>query len=66
MKHPYLDFENTVVWKELQSELEELIENQDIQLTTANQYVVGSICRRLRDAGLLREQIALRKVVSDE
>lgn len=66
MVHPYTEFENTALWKVLQSELGALSENHDIQLTTADQYVVGSICKRLRDAGLLREDAALRKIVLNE
>ena len=61
MKHPYIEFENTAIWKEVESELEELQKNRDIQLTTATQYVVGSICKRLRDAGLLQDEATLRK-----
>jgi hypothetical protein len=64
--HPYTEFEKTAIWKELQSEIEELSENQDIQLMTGDQYVVGSICKRLYDAGLLQEDAALRRIVLDE
>ena len=47
MKHPYIKFENTALWKAIDAEIADLEENGDIELTTARPYVVGSLCKQL-------------------
>jgi hypothetical protein len=45
MNHPYTEFESHPLWSVVDSELSELEENQDIQITTAREYVVGSLVK---------------------
>jgi hypothetical protein len=35
MKHPYIKFENTALWKAIDAEIADLEENGDLKLTTA-------------------------------
>jgi hypothetical protein len=43
--HPYSEFESHPLWAVVDSQLSELEENQDIQLTTSRELVVGSIVK---------------------
>lgn len=45
--HPYVKYEKTKIWEIVQKEIQELIENQDIELLTKMEYVVGSIVEKL-------------------
>ena len=45
--HPYMDFEGTEQWGIIRNTLEELIENNDLELYTPIEYVVGAICKEL-------------------
>ena len=47
MNHPYSKFENTALWKTIDDTLSELEQNQDVQITTAREYVVGYLCKQL-------------------
>jgi hypothetical protein len=47
MEHPYTQFEATALWEALDAEIAELEDNGDLKLTTARQYVIGSLCQRL-------------------
>jgi hypothetical protein len=47
---PYEDYKDTELWKKIDEILRELEENQDIKLTTAREYVVGYLCKRLTEA----------------
>lgn len=47
MKHPYVEFEKTPLWKTLDKAISDLQKNQDFKLTTAQQYVVGYLCKQL-------------------
>ncbi len=41
MKFPYAEYENTTLWKAVDVAVAELEQNNDFQLMTAKQYVVG-------------------------
>ncbi len=45
MKHPYTEYESSKLWMIIKSSIEELVENNDIELLTPIEYVVGSICK---------------------
>ena len=45
--HPYRQFEDTNNWRIIESSLNELIINNDIELLTPKEYVIGYICMRL-------------------
>jgi len=47
MKFPYRKFEDTELWKTIDTALAELEENRDFHLTTARRYVVGYLCKQL-------------------
>jgi hypothetical protein len=47
MKHPYIEFENTALWKAIDIEIADLEKNKDLQLSTAREYVIGSLCQKL-------------------
>jgi len=42
-----MDFEGTEQWGIIRNTLEELIENNDLELYTPIEYVVGAICKEL-------------------
>lgn len=54
MKHPYTKYENTELWKKVDQIIGDLVENQDLEETTAREYIVGYFCKHL-------EEIAGRK-----
>ena len=45
MKHPYEEYETSKLWKIVKSSIEELVENNDIELFTPIEYIVGYICK---------------------
>jgi hypothetical protein len=47
LAHPYAAFEDSAIWRIVDKAIRELEENQDIELATARQYVIGLICERL-------------------
>jgi hypothetical protein len=49
MAHPYEEFEGTALWKAIDAELGDLVANGDLTLTTAREYVVGALCKRLHE-----------------
>jgi len=54
MSHPYMEYENTALWIVLQKAINELKENQDIEITTKEEYVIGYLCKSLKDnAGMV-------------
>ena len=57
MSHPYREFEATAVWREIDAAIRALERNRDLQLTTAREYVIGLICKRLSDAGVLSDGV---------
>jgi hypothetical protein len=61
MKHPYIEFENTALWKAIDAEIADLEENGDMELTTARAYVVGSLCKQLVRKKLITKVSVLKK-----
>ncbi len=47
MEHPYKEYENTPTWSVVEQAITELVENNDIELQTPIEYVIGYICRNL-------------------
>jgi len=47
MEHPYKEFEGLVLWQSIDKAIKELEGNNDIQLTTARELVVGYLCKSL-------------------
>jgi hypothetical protein len=52
MTHPYKEHEGTALWNLIDQELAALEKNGDLELRTAREYVVGSLCDRVAKAKL--------------
>lgn len=52
--HPYADLEGSDLWNEVDRAIMELIKNRDLVETSAHPYIVGYICRKLVDSGLIQ------------
>jgi len=59
MAHPYEEFQGSPLWQAIDAELGQLEANGDLVLTTARQYVVGALCKRLHEAQLISTDAAL-------
>ena len=46
-KHPYKEYENSLLWKLIEESLDDLIKNQDIDLNTRKEYVVGYLSKNI-------------------
>ena len=49
MTHPYRKYENTELWKMVDQIIDDLVENQDLEETTAREYIVGYFCKHLEE-----------------
>jgi hypothetical protein len=47
MSSPYEKHKNTSNWRIIEEALNNLVENKDIELTTASDYVIGYLCEKL-------------------
>ncbi|MFZ0334002.1 MAG: hypothetical protein WAN10_14125 [Candidatus Acidiferrales bacterium] len=47
LAHYYTGLRGSILWKRVDRAVLDLIENQDLRLTTRRQYVVGYICHAL-------------------
>ena len=43
--HPYKQYENTHLWELINSAIDDLTTNQDIELTTRKEHVIGYLCK---------------------
>ena len=43
MSHPYVQFEGTKLWQDINKGLDDLIENQHLEETTPREYIVGHL-----------------------
>lgn len=57
MKHPYKAYETSELWKIVKSSIEDLVENNDIELSTPIEYVVGYICKNITSTNINEERI---------
>ena len=67
-KAPYTQYQNTEEWIIIEYLLKELENNQDIELKTAPEYVIGYLVEKLRNKDLLKGQdkeIVISKKVSN-
>ena len=46
---PYEEFRDCRLWKVIEKSLDDLKENQDIDITTEQDYVVGYLCKMVHD-----------------
>ena len=54
-KTPYAEYHNTEEWVILERLLKELEKNQDIELKTAPEYVIGYLVKKLRNKDLVEK-----------
>ena len=50
MQHPYIKYEQDKTWTVVNDLRNDLINNNDIELQTSIEYVVGYICKGLLDS----------------
>ena len=56
MKHPYKEYEASRLWEFVKSSIEELVENNDIELFTPIEYIVGYICKNISSTNISEEE----------
>ena len=61
---PYTDYRDTEEWVIIEYLLKELENNQDIELKTAPEYVIGYLVEKLRNRDLLAKENAKVKIIS--
>ena len=61
---PYTDYQDTEEWVIIEYLLKELESNQDIELKTAPEYVIGYLVEKLRNRDLLAKEKAKVKIIS--
>ena len=54
--HPYKQYESLRIWRAASQEIDERVANRDVELTTAPEYVIGSLCKALDEAGHLAHE----------
>ena len=47
MEHPYKDHENSRTWNVINKLIKDLVDNNDIELLTPKEYVIGYLCKGL-------------------
>jgi hypothetical protein len=47
---PYDSYQKTKTWKLVKSALKQLVENQDIEITTDPYYVIGFLTKKIEDS----------------
>ena len=53
MQHPYIKYEQDKTWTVVNDLINDLINNNDIELQTPIEYVVGYICKGLLDCQVI-------------
>ena len=61
---PYTDYQDTEEWVIIEYLLKELENNQDIELKTAPEYVIGYLVEKLRNRDLFAKEKAKVKIIS--
>lgn len=60
MKHPYEEYETSKLWGLVKSSIEELVENNDVELFTPIEYVVGYICKNISSTNIVKNETTLQ------
>lgn len=48
IKHPYQEYEQTQLWELINKAIDDLVKNQDIEITTRKEYVIGYLCKTIK------------------
>lgn len=62
-KTPYEQYKNTEEWVIIEYLLQELENNQDIELKTAPEYVIGYLVEKLRNKDLFKDKEKLQETI---
>ena len=57
MQHPYIKYEQDKTWTVVNDLINDLINNNDIELQTPIEYVVGYICKGLLDSCKFQNEV---------
>ena len=60
---PYVQYKNTEEWAIIEYLLNELENNQDIELKTAPEYVIGYLVEKLRNKDLFKDKEQLKTII---
>jgi len=60
---PYAQYKNTEEWAIIEYLLNELENNQDIELKTAPEYVIGYLVEKLRNKDLFKDKEQLKTII---
>ena len=61
MSYPYSQFEETPLWKAIDTAIAELERNRDVELTSARMHVIGYLCQQLDAQGTVMDSSLLRE-----
>jgi len=61
MNHPYIKYENSQLWNVIKKILNESINNNDIELLTPEEYVIGMFCKCLEEENILKNYTMAKK-----
>ena len=48
IKHPYKEYQQTQLWDLVDKAIDHLVKNQDIELTTRKEYIIGYLCKTIK------------------
>jgi hypothetical protein len=57
MEFPYKEYETHPIWAIVEKTINDLKKNDDIELKTANKYIVGYICKSLVESDQIKIEI---------
>jgi len=57
--HPYIELENSTLWKIVKSAIDDLIINKDLELQTKEEYVIGYICKAVASSNWPRSSSSI-------
>ena len=66
MQHPYIKYEQDKIWTVVNDLINDLINNNDIELQTPIEYVVGYICKGLLDSQVIEGGVKGRNTPNQE
>ena len=66
MQHPYIKYEQDKIWTVVNDLINDLINNNDIELQTPIEYVVGYICKGLLDSQVIKGGVKGRNTPNQE
>ena len=66
MRHPYIKYEQDKIWTVVNDLINDLINNNDIELQTPIEYVVGYICKGLLDSQVIKGGVKGRNTPNQE